>query len=104
MPTQNVHLTTELELFIKEQVSGGNFNNASEVHRAALAAMRRTEEERKLRLARLRGEIQKGIDSIDSVEFLVVESEEEEARFFAEQEAAALSRQADRAKQTQAQD
>lgn len=101
MPTQNVNLTTELELFVKEQVRGGNFNNASEVHRAALASMRRNEEERQARLARLRGEIQKGIESIDAGDFLAVASEEEEDRFFAEQEAAALDRHASRAAQAQ---
>jgi antitoxin ParD1/3/4 len=92
MPTQNVNLTTELELFVKEQVRGGNFNNASEVHRAALAAMRRAEEERLIRLDRLRNEIQKGIDSIDAGDFVEIESEVDEGRFFEKQEAAALAR------------
>ena len=39
------------------------YNNASEVHRAALAALAREDEERELRLARLRQEIQAGLDS-----------------------------------------
>ena len=62
MPTQNVNLTPELERFVKGQVAEGRFNSASEVHRAALAAMAREEEERRLRLERLRHEVQKGID------------------------------------------
>ena len=63
MPTQNVNLTPELDRFVKEAIARGEFNNASEVHRAALATMAREHEERELRLARLRQEIQAGLDS-----------------------------------------
>ena len=63
MPTQNVNLTPQLDRFVKEAVKRGEFNNASEVHRAALSAMVREQEERDLRLARLRQEIQSGLDS-----------------------------------------
>jgi antitoxin ParD1/3/4 len=66
MPTQNVNLTPALETFVKTQVSLGHFNNASEVHRAALAAMARQEEERTLRLEQLRREIQLGIDDVEA--------------------------------------
>ena len=66
MPTQNVNLTTELEGFVRSQVGSGYFNNASEVHRAALAAMAKAEEERDLRLARLRQEIQIGLDDFEA--------------------------------------
>lgn len=70
MPTQNVNLTPALETFVKTQVSLGHFNNASEVHRAALAAMARKEEEeeeeRTLRLEQLRREIQLGIDDVEA--------------------------------------
>ena len=62
MPTQNVNLTSTLDAFVKSQVSQGFFNNASEVHRSALAAMAHREEERKLQMERLRREIQLGID------------------------------------------
>lgn len=66
MPTQNVNLTPVLEGFVKKQVSLGLFNNASEVHRAALAAMARNEEERQLRMEKLRREIQLGIDDVEA--------------------------------------
>lgn len=66
MPTQNVNLTPELEKFVRAQVASGRFTSASEVHRAALAAMAREEEERTLRLARLRGEIALGLDDLES--------------------------------------
>jgi antitoxin ParD1/3/4 len=78
MPTQNVNLTDVLDLFVKKQVESGMFNNASEVHRAALAKMARQEEERGLRLQRLRQEIAAGdadieagrVHEFDSVESL----------------------------------
>jgi antitoxin ParD1/3/4 len=68
MPTQNVNLTPELDHFVKKAVESGAFNNASEVHRAALLAMAREQEERELRLTRLRREIQLGLDSGSTVE------------------------------------
>jgi antitoxin ParD1/3/4 len=63
VPTQNVNLTPALDRFVKRAVKSGAFNNASEVHRAALTALAREDEERELRLARLRQEIQAGLDS-----------------------------------------
>jgi antitoxin ParD1/3/4 len=63
VPTQNVNLTPQLDRFVNRLVKRGEFNNASEVHRAALSAMAREREERALRLARLRHEIQIGLDS-----------------------------------------
>ena len=65
MPTQNVNLTPALDAFVKLQVSLGHFNNASEVHRSALSAMARREEERALRLEQLRREIQLGIEDVE---------------------------------------
>ncbi|MBE7498778.1 MAG: type II toxin-antitoxin system ParD family antitoxin [Verrucomicrobiales bacterium] len=68
MPTQNVNLTPELDRFVKQAVETGAFKSASEVHRAALSAMSRQQEERALRLARLRQEIQAGLNSGSPVE------------------------------------
>ena len=65
MPTQNVNLTDQLEAFVKKQVEEGYFNSASEVHRAALAAMARREEEHRVRMARLKAEVQQGLDDLD---------------------------------------
>ena len=66
MPTQNVNLTATLDAFVKSQVSLGHFNNASEVHRSALAAMARQEDERQLRIMQLHREIQLGIDDAEA--------------------------------------
>jgi len=77
MPTQNVNLTSKLENFVKKQVEGGYFNNASEVHRAALAAMARHEEEREARIERLKAAAQLGVDDIDAGRSDVLESDPE---------------------------
>tara|TARA_R110002111_G_scaffold136172_1_gene202037 strand:+ start:70 stop:363 length:294 start_codon:yes stop_codon:yes gene_type:complete len=74
MPTQNVNLTPELEEFVKTQVSSGYFNNASEVHRAALSYMAREEEERQLRLEQLRQEISIGQKDLDEGRFVEFDS------------------------------
>ena len=65
MPTQNVNLTETLDGFVKEQVAGGHFNNASEVHRAALSLLAKQDEERTLRLQQLRQSIQAGDRDIE---------------------------------------
>lgn len=65
MPTQNVNLTNELESFVKGQISRGHFKNVSEVHRAALSLLAR-QEERQLRITRLRKEIQLGLDDMEA--------------------------------------
>ena len=77
MPTQNVNLTPELDQFVKDEVSNGEFNNASEVHRAALDALAKRKEERELRLERLRQEIQKGIDDVEAGRVVRITSESE---------------------------
>lgn len=58
-------------------VETGHFNNNSEVHRAALAAMKKVEEERQARLDRLRAEIQVGLDDIEAGRCVEINSEEE---------------------------
>ena len=77
MPTSNVNLTPELVSFVQEQVETGHFNNNSEVHRAALAAMKKVEEERQARLDRLRAEIQVGLDDIEAGRSVEIKGEEE---------------------------
>ena len=74
MPTQNVNLTATLDTFVKTLVSQGHYNNASEVHRSALAAMARREEERHARMELLRREIQLGIDDMDAGRALKIAS------------------------------
>ncbi|MCB1095905.1 MAG: type II toxin-antitoxin system ParD family antitoxin [Verrucomicrobiae bacterium] len=92
MPTQNVNLTPELDGFVKRQVEGGFFNNASEVHRAALAAMAREEEERQARLERLRNEIGVGLEDLDAGRYRAVSSEGEHQAFLSEIKVKAMQR------------
>ena len=76
MPTQNVNLTDTLDAFVKAQVSMGHYNNASEVHRSALAAMARLDEERQLRMALLRREVQLGMNDLDAGRSIEINSAE----------------------------
>ena len=50
------------EKFVKEQVEGGRYNNASEVIRAGLRLLETEEELRKRKLAELRARYQKMAD------------------------------------------
>jgi antitoxin ParD1/3/4 len=59
----NVSLTPHLEAFIQQTVSSGRFQSTSELVRTALRLLEEQEQQRLARLAWLRGEIQKGLDS-----------------------------------------
>ena len=92
MPTQNVNLTPELDAFVKKQIASGYFNNASEVHRAALGAMAKEEEMRQAKLERLRAEIQLGLDDLDAGRFIETNGPEELERFMDDCFEAAMKR------------
>ena len=76
MPTQNVNITDELKSFVKGQITGGHFKNVSEVHRAALSLLARHEEERTLRIEKLRQEIQIGLDDVEAGRYTEYDSAE----------------------------
>jgi antitoxin ParD1/3/4 len=59
----NVNLTPELEGLIRQKVSSGRYNSASEVVREALRLMEAEDQLRAAKLAQLRHEIQEGLDS-----------------------------------------
>ncbi len=82
MPTSNVNLTPELLNFVQQQVESGHYNNNSEVHRAALVALKKSEEEREARIARLRGEVREGIESMDEGGALEISSPKDADAFF----------------------
>ena len=63
MPTRNVDLTPELDLFITTKVDTGLYANASEVMRAALRLLERDERENEAKLAALRVAIDVGLAS-----------------------------------------
>ena len=71
----HVSLTPELENRVKAKVESGLYNNASEVIREALRFMDAHEEwVRELKLARLREQLQTGIDQLDRGEGIPVDS------------------------------
>ncbi len=62
----NVSLTTELENWVQSKVESGMYTSASEVIREGLRLLKEQDTLKEIRLAELRREIQKGIDSGES--------------------------------------
>ena len=63
MATMNVNLTPELDEFIRSRVESGMYNSASEVVREALRLLVERDQLNATKLAAVREEIQKGVDS-----------------------------------------
>ncbi len=84
MPTQNVNLPEHQSLFIREMMAGGRYQNASEVVRAGLRLLEGFEEEQRLKLERLRQEVQKGVDDLDAGRTVTLNTKAERADFFAD--------------------
>ncbi len=78
----NFSLTPQLEHFVREYAATGDYNNASEVVREALRLFKRTEEERHLKLKKLRQVINKGDDAIKKDEVTDISSIKELDDFF----------------------
>lgn len=62
MPT-SVALGPHFETFIKQQLEGGRYNNASEIVRAGLRLLEEQEKLQALKLEEMRAFVQAGIDS-----------------------------------------
>jgi antitoxin ParD1/3/4 len=77
MPTQNVNLPEHQHNLIRELTESGRYQNASEVVRAGLRLLEHQEEADRLKLERLRAEIQKGFDAIEAGEYTTVRNREE---------------------------
>lgn len=67
MPT-SVALSSHFEIFVKEQVNAGRFNNVSEVVRAGLRLLEDHEQVRALKLQELRTAINAGASSGSGVD------------------------------------
>ena len=80
----NFSLTPQLETFVRECTESGEYNNASEVVREAIRLLKRTTEERSIKLKHLREAIAKGDEAISCGESHVFNSEEELEHFFDE--------------------
>jgi len=61
--TMNINLTPQLEELVRAKVSSGLYNSASEVMREALRLMEREDELRAAKLARLKLDIEDGLNS-----------------------------------------
>ncbi len=59
----NINLTPQLEELVRQKVSSGRYNSASEVVREALRLMETHDQMQSLRLEQLRQDIREGLDS-----------------------------------------
>ena len=80
----NFSLTPQLETFVRECAESGEYNNASEVVREAIRLLKRTAEERSIKLKHLRDAIAESEEAISRGESHVFNSEEELDHFFDE--------------------
>ena len=62
MPTRNISLTDELDSYIEQSVRSGHYDNASEVVRAAIRALKQSELEDQARVEALRAAIAEGLE------------------------------------------
>ena len=63
MPIRNIHLSSELDQLVNDRVKSGRYENASEVIRAGLRALARSEAEDRVRVQALKIAIQEGLES-----------------------------------------
>ncbi len=62
MPTRNVSLTDELDSYVDQAIQSGHYDNASEVIRAAIRALRQSELEDQAKVEALRTAIADGLE------------------------------------------
>jgi antitoxin ParD1/3/4 len=60
MPTRNINLTPQLDKFVESRIKRGRYANASEVLRAGLRALHKTEKEDEARLEAIRAAVLAG--------------------------------------------
>ena len=61
--TLNINLTPQLEKLVREKVSSGRYNSASEVVREALRLMENQDQMQAAKLEQLRQDIREGLES-----------------------------------------
>jgi antitoxin ParD1/3/4 len=61
----NVSLTPELENFVKQKVTAGMYNSASEVMREALRLLEEQDSLREMKVEALRRDIRDGVNELD---------------------------------------
>lgn len=65
MATTSINITDQLNEWISQKVSSGDYNNASEVIREALRLMKNSDERAQLELDFLRQKVLAGVDQAD---------------------------------------
>jgi len=63
VPTRNINLTPEMDMFVSEKIACGQYANASEVLRAGLRELERSEREDQVKLEALRAAVLAGEES-----------------------------------------
>lgn len=63
MPTRNINLTPQLDTFVDNKIRSGQYANASEVMRAGLRALEKSEKEDRARLKAIRSAVEAGEQS-----------------------------------------
>ena len=82
-----VELTKDQEMLIEEQLATGRYGSRGEVIAEALALLKDYTQLEQLKLARLRAEIQKGLDSGESTPLNMQALKREARRRYSEQRA-----------------
>lgn len=80
----NFSLTPALEQFVRNRAESGDYNNASEVVREAIRLLKRVEEQRKLKIERLRAAIDEGEAALAQGDFIDLDSDGELDAFLGE--------------------
>jgi len=73
MATRNISLTEKLDRFVEEQVRSGEYQNASEVVRAALRRLQSDAEERALKIERFKALLKEGEDDLAAGRYVDIE-------------------------------
>jgi antitoxin ParD1/3/4 len=63
MPTRNINLTPEMDRYVATRIESGQYANASEVLRAGLRELERSERENRIKLEALRAAVLAGEES-----------------------------------------
>lgn len=82
MPTRNVVLTEQQEIFVRKLVEDGRYQNASEVLREGLRLLEDRIQQRETELANIRAGVIAGFDQVERGEFAKGSGEEAIERVF----------------------
>jgi antitoxin ParD1/3/4 len=82
MPTRNVVLTEQQEIFVRKLVEDGRYQNASEILREGLRLLEDRIQQREIELANIRAGVIAGFDQVERGEFAKGSGEEAIERVF----------------------